>query len=273
MKLVAVDMDGTFLGPDGTYDRPRFERLYNRLQAHGIAFVVASGNQHAQLQSKFEPLSGVRYIAENGGVIAEGEQIIRVSPIERAAAAATLALVDEWPDVLTLASCPVSAYVRLGADPCLLGGIRPYVVDLRWVDQWSDVPEPVVKIALGCAPDNTEAVLERLKSVLPEAVVATSSGHGSIDLIPRAVNKGTALQWLADRLGLDVADAVAFGDGGNDAELLAVAGRGVAMANAPGWLRSRADDVTLSNAASGVQTYLERLLRELEVVGSPARVQ
>lgn len=262
MKLVAVDMDGTFLGPTGDYDRPRFERLYDRLQARGIAFVVASGNQHAQLQSKFEPLSGVRYIAENGGVIAEGEQIIRVCPIQSAAASATLALVEEWPEVLALASCPVAAYVRPAADPRLLAEVRPYVTELRWIDEWADVPEPVVKVALVCAPDNTAELLERLHRSLPDGVVATSSGHGSIDLIPQGVNKGTALQWLADRLGLDVADAVAFGDGGNDAELLTVAGLGVAMANAPAWLRAKADDVAPSNAEAGVQQYLERLFDE-----------
>ncbi len=152
MRLVAVDMDGTFLDPAGRYDRARFERLYARLQAHDIAFVVASGNQHAQLRSKFDGLSGVRYIAENGGVIAEDDRVIRVSPIEPAVAAAALTLVGSWPDVICLASCPAAAYVRPDADPRLLDDIRPYVTQLGWVDDWADVAEPVVKIALAARP-------------------------------------------------------------------------------------------------------------------------
>ena len=50
-----------------------------------------------------------------------------------------------------------------------------------------------------------------------------------------------------------VDDAVAFGDGGNDAELLAVVGHGVAMTDAPDWLRARADDVAASNSEAGVR--------------------
>ena len=108
---------------------------------------------------------------------------------------------------------------------------------------------------------------------MPSGVVATSSGRGSIDLIADDVNKRTALQWLANRLGLRVDDAVAFGDGGNDAELLAVVGHGVAMANAPDWLRARADDVAASNSEAGVRAYVERLLDDLDEVGLQAFVQ
>lgn len=144
---------------------------------------------------------------------------------------------------------------------------------LGWVDDWADVPEPAVKIALSCAPASTTQLLDQLRRTMPSGVVATSSGRGSIDLISDDVNKGTALQWLANRLGLRVDDAVAFGDGGNDAELLAGVGHGVAMANAPDWLRARADDVAASNSEAGVQAYVERLLDDLDEVGLQAFVQ
>ncbi|MEZ5200782.1 MAG: HAD hydrolase family protein [Micropruina glycogenica] len=95
-------------------------------------------------------------------------------------------------------------------------------------------------------------MLDQLRRTVPSGVVPTCSGRGSIDLIADDV-KGTALQWLANRLGLRVDDAGAFGDGGHDAELLAVVGHGVAMANAPDWLRARADDVAASNSEAGVR--------------------
>lgn len=112
-------------------------------------------------------------------------------------------------------------------------------------------------------------MLDQLRRTVPSGVVPTCSGRGSIDLIADDV-KGTALQWLANRLGLRVDDAGAFG---NDAELLAVVGHGVAMANAPDWLRARADDVAASNSEAGVQAYVERLLDDLDEVGLQAFVQ
>ena len=52
-KLIATDMDGTFLRDDMTYDRDFFATLHEKMQAQGIQWVVASGNQYFQLTSFF----------------------------------------------------------------------------------------------------------------------------------------------------------------------------------------------------------------------------
>lgn len=49
IKLIAVDMDGTFLSDAKTYNRPRFLAQYQRMREQNIRFVVASGNQYYQL--------------------------------------------------------------------------------------------------------------------------------------------------------------------------------------------------------------------------------
>ena len=46
VKLIAVDMDGSFLSDAKTYNRARFLAQYARMKAQGIRFVVASGNQY-----------------------------------------------------------------------------------------------------------------------------------------------------------------------------------------------------------------------------------
>ena len=45
IKMVAVDVDGTFVRSDYTYDVPRFKRILERMDRVGCRFVVASGNQ------------------------------------------------------------------------------------------------------------------------------------------------------------------------------------------------------------------------------------
>ena len=47
VKLVAVDVDGTFVRSDYTYDVPRFRRILERMKKADCNFVVASGNQYA----------------------------------------------------------------------------------------------------------------------------------------------------------------------------------------------------------------------------------
>ena len=42
-KVVAVDMDGTFMRNDQTFDHQRFNRILNQLRADGAHFIVSSG--------------------------------------------------------------------------------------------------------------------------------------------------------------------------------------------------------------------------------------
>ena len=53
IKLIAVDMVGTFLNDRKEYDKQRFLAQYAALREQGIRFVVASGNQYYQLISFF----------------------------------------------------------------------------------------------------------------------------------------------------------------------------------------------------------------------------
>ena len=77
IKLIAVDMDGTFLSDQKTYNRERFMAQYRQMKEQGIRFVVASGNQYYQLISFFPELaSEISFVAENGGwVVSEGEDV------------------------------------------------------------------------------------------------------------------------------------------------------------------------------------------------------
>nr|WP_279384796.1 HAD-IIB family hydrolase [Lacticaseibacillus manihotivorans] len=91
--------------------------------------------------------------------------------------------------------------------------------------------------------------------------VPTSSGHGDIDVIQPGINKATGLKRLGDSLGIDLSEMCAFGDGGNDLEMLQEVGLGVAMQNASPQVSAIADDHTLDNNHAGVLAYLEKNLQ------------
>lgn len=77
IKLVAVDIDGTFVRSDYTYDVPRFQSLLSRMNDAGCNFVVASGNQYYQLRDLFpgheEELS---FVAENGAFVKDHKELV-----------------------------------------------------------------------------------------------------------------------------------------------------------------------------------------------------
>ena len=55
---------------------------------------------------------------------------------------------------------------------------------------------------------------------------------GYLNIMPAGWNKGTALQFLCDYVGISVEEAVVFGDAGNDLTMFRVAGHPVAVGNA-----------------------------------------
>jgi Cof subfamily protein (haloacid dehalogenase superfamily) len=74
------------------------------------------------------------------------------------------------------------------------------------------------------------------------------------------VSKGAGMRFVADRLGLDAAKTIAFGDGENDIELLDWAGYAVAVENAHPAVKARANFVCPSAAEEGVAQVLEAFL-------------
>ena len=103
----------------------------------------------------------------------------------------------------------------------------------------------------------------RLLSELPKrfpGIVATSSLKNNIEINSAEAGQGRALRELCAQLGIDPADAVAFGDGLNDADMLEAAGRGIAMENAVEAVKQIADAVTENNNDAGVGKEIFRLL-------------
>ena len=78
IKLIAVDMDGTFLNSKSKYNEVRFKKIHDLLNKKGIHFVVASGNQYYQLKDFFTNYNDIDYVAENGALIRNPEKVYAV---------------------------------------------------------------------------------------------------------------------------------------------------------------------------------------------------
>ena len=76
------------------------------------------------------------------------------------------------------------------------------------------------------------------------------------DITSGDADKGKGLHAMADYLDLDIAETMAFGDGGNDISILREAGIGVAMGNAGENVKEVADYVTSSVDENGVKNAL-----------------
>lgn len=77
------------------------------------------------------------------------------------------------------------------------------------------------------------------------------------DVIAKGVDKGVGIDQLCNYYGFSLDETMAFGDGGNDIEMLRRAGIGVAMGNAKENVKQAADYVTDSVDNDGVLKALQ----------------
>ena len=79
------------------------------------------------------------------------------------------------------------------------------------------------------------------------------------DIIPKTGGKAVGIGAMLNHLGLDFSQCAAFGDGGNDIEMLQAAGIGVAMGGSAKEVIQAADFTTRPLEEDGVEYALEKL--------------
>jgi len=104
---------------------------------------------------------------------------------------------------------------------------------LQWTDDFKEVSDQILKFAPTIPEEKTYFYYDMFRERLGGKVEPTTSGHGSIDLIVPGCHKASGLKRLAERWGISPEQCAAFGDGGNDIEMLNYCGYSYAMENAP----------------------------------------
>jgi hydroxymethylpyrimidine pyrophosphatase-like HAD family hydrolase len=97
------------------------------------------------------------------------------------------------------------------------------------------------------------------------------SDLSGIELLGPGTDKGAAVAWLANRMGISPAEVAAVGDAPNDMAMLRYAGRSAAMGGSPDEVVRLADFVVPPSGADGVLSALAGFFPDLaEELGRPA---
>ena len=261
IKMVAVDVDGTFVRSDYSYDIPRFRRLLEKMKEAGCRFVVASGNQYYQLRDLFpgyhEQLS---FVAENGAYVKDCKEVLFTADMDRHTVDAVIDVCREYPEIMTILCGADSAYCQRGmVSERFFEEMKRYYHRLTWVDDLKTVDDRILKFATNVPEEKTWEYYDIFKQKLGGLIEPTTSGHGFIDLIVPGCHKASGLMRLAERWNITPNQCAAFGDGGNDMEMLQYCGLSFAMANAPQNVKDAAKFVCPSNDEDGVLVTLDTL--------------
>ncbi len=261
IKLVAVDIDGTFVRSDYTYDIPRFRHILSRMQNVGCNFVVASGNQYYQLRDLFPGYyDELSFVAENGAFVKDRKELVFTANMPKETVDFVIDVCREYPEILNVLCGVNSAYCQRGTvSQEFFELTNIYYHRLQWVDDLKEVKDQILKFAPTVPEEKTYFYYDIFCKKLKGKVEPTTSGHGSIDLIVPGCHKASGLKRLVERWGISPEQCVAFGDGENDIEMLNYCGLSYAMKNAPQNVKNAAKYVCPSNEEDGVLVTLEKL--------------
>lgn len=269
IKLIATDMDGTILNPQGLLDIPRLEKILDRLDEKGIRFVIATGNEIHRVRQLLGHLADrVVLIVANGAKIFENNQLIQVETWddELVEKALTFFKGQECQNQFVITSMN-GGFVKEGTIFTQLEKfMTPEMIELfyqrmNFVEELH--PElfgGVLKMSLVVGEDRTDQVQEDFNQVFNGRVQAVSSGYGCLDIIQDGIHKAWALQELLKRWDIESEEIMAFGDSENDVEMLELAGVAYAMENADDKAKAVATDIAPANSQGGVYQVIENWL-------------
>lgn len=248
IRIAFFDIDGTMIEIGSGRLTPNMLETLTRLQENGIKICVATGRPPIILPS-FPGINFDAFLTFNASYCyTEKEDIFR-NPIPAPDVRAVIRNAKKIGRPLALAGAS-----RMGAngsdrdleDYFAISG-HDLIVDKDF-DSLSR--EEIFQIMIGCRKEDYASVLEGA----PGAKI-TAWWSRAADVISATGSKGYGVQKVLDYFRLSPEQAIAFGDGSNDIEMLQAVGCGVAIGNASDDVKAAADDICGTAADDGIYVY------------------
>jgi Cof subfamily protein (haloacid dehalogenase superfamily) len=259
--VLASDFDRTLIGEDAVL-RPRTRAALQAAQAAGLYVVVVTGRMFRSIRPYLLD-AGLHdpVVCYQGAVVADpvSGEWLRHEPVPLELAREAIAVIDASGHAL---NCYVddervveriTEAKRAYADFQNLS-ITPVGPLVDWL------AKPPTKLVVVDDPTVLDELEARLKAHFGDRLYISKSLPYFLEFASPSVHKGDGLQFLADHLGFTAADAVSFGDGENDVELVEWAAFGVAVANAHRRVLDVADFVCPPVDEEGVAQVVEAFL-------------
>lgn len=271
IKLVAFDMDGTFLNDQNTYNRQRFGELLTKLRAADIRVVAASGSQYQRLQTLFGDFQkDMDFVSQNGAVVYSAGQLVLVRAMPKAAVAASLDVIHRQFKDRDIAEHLVvgvkSAYVDQTISQQAYDLTHHYYDHLtRVADLPTITPERLqdqitsIGLTLHSHIDFDTAMVQ-LRQSLPAELTSQTSGYNTELISENSVNKAAGLHQLQMKYNIANDEIMTFGDNANDLSMLTLTPHGYAVANATKAVKAAVNHLTDTNNDEGVLNALSRLV-------------
>lgn len=254
IKALFFDIDGTLVSfetheiPVSTID------VLREAKRRGIKIFISTGRPKAFLTSNLDVIRPLidGYITNNGALVdVDGVSVVK-NPISKSDVKKLLddARDFDYPTIL-MSTDDFSVFNHKPVVEKVFNVGLHIPVDVNRIPIDDILNQDIMQI--------TSFFDEAHEKILMPTVETCVAGRWSpefVDITSVHADKGKGLEAVANYLGIQIAETMSFGDGGNDIPIIQKAGIGVAMGNSMPGVQHHADYVTTSVDDDGIANAL-----------------
>ncbi|WP_086971520.1 Cof-type HAD-IIB family hydrolase [Vibrio coralliirubri] len=265
VKIVASDLDGTLLAPN--HQLSDFTKLtLKKLHDQGYTFIFATGRHHVDVAG-IRQIAGIPayMITSNGArVHDQNDQLMYSQNVPQELVQPVIDIVRQDPN-LFIHMYQNEDWLLDREDEMLAKFHSESGFSYKRFEAESAPSEGIAKVFFTHPEQDHEYLVtfeQKLRDAFGDKLNIAFSTPWCLEVMAAEVSKGHALDAVAKSLNLTLDNCVAFGDGMNDAEMLAMAGKGLVMGTSHEKVMKALPDneVIGSNADDAVAHYLEKHL-------------
>ncbi|MBC2391872.1 sugar-phosphatase [Listeria booriae] len=268
IKLVAIDIDGTLLS-DNHEITPEVHTAIHKAKAKGVKVVLCTGR----------PLTGVQQYLTDLELKREGDYVITFN-----GAMVQDTFTKEVISHLTLDYDSVVDIYNMSREIGLhmhyndvnnlytpnrdIGKYTVYEAHMTNTPLFyvpvEEIPKDVMasKVMFIDETEVLEPAIAKIPTAFGEKYNLVRSSPYFLEVLNPEASKGSAVERLAKKLGIQQSEVMCIGDQENDSTMIEYAGVGVAMDNAIDKIKDMAEFITLSNNESGVAHAINKYVLE-----------
>ena len=250
IKVAFFDIDGTLLShktnrvPDST------KEAIKKLQAKGIECVIATGRDLIEMRKlPINDISFDAYLTLNGNIcLDKNEKMFAGNEIDP----------GEVEVLVSIFKAGKIPFVLIGENKRYLNYVDETVIKTQLATNGTipNIGEYNGEKIYQCLAFVDGDIRNKLETMLDNCKI-TSWNETGLDIIAKTGGKDAGIRKYLDYKGFKRSEAMAFGDGENDATMLGYVGTGVAMGNGNEQLKKIADYVTADIDDDGIMKALQ----------------
>lgn len=248
IKIAFFDIDGTLVDMKSKVISEKTKETLIRLKENGIMIGIATGRPIKNVPH-FDFVEFDVLLTFNGSYCLNAKEVIFKKPIPTEDVQKIIENGNRIGRPMVLAS--LDRMAANGAD----GDLQDYfeitkhpIVIAEDFDTFAK--EEIYQIMMGGRQEEYDKILADVKGA-----EITAWWDRAVDIIPADCGKGRGIEKILEYYGLTREEAIAFGDGSNDIEMLKAVGTGVAMENATEDVKEIADEICGAVTQDGIYHF------------------